>query len=72
MQTRKCDNATQTGSDLMQVSESETQTGATPQKATSNNIKKESIQKDNDVVLITCNTPFRQDNFGWWEEERSI
>ena len=61
MATRKCSKATQTDTRVVQRSESETQTGPTPYKATSGTYGKEGERMINEIQL-TPSTLFQLDS----------
>ena len=72
MATRKRNSDTQTDTDIVQVQDSDVQTGPTPYQATSNTYsvaRKEEGDAKRTVTPLT--TPYYGDNFGWWEEGRA-
>ena len=74
MPTHKCDRATQTGADLVQRSDSETQTGSTLQLGTSatSAVTLARTGMDSGVQIVSFCTPFEPDNFRWFEKGRSM
>ena len=75
MPTRKCDKAVQTGTDLVQKSHSETQTGSTLQlmtSATTSAVTHPGTSREKGVTIMPFCTTFELDNFGWYKEGRAI